>query len=50
MGAVWGMLPSIMFFLVALLGFSRHFSLTLVLPVSFGVWLTGAIIHQRFLG
>lgn len=48
-GALWGILPSIMFFLVALFCFSRHFSLTVVLSASFGVWLAGAFIHQWLL-
>ena len=49
MGAVWGMLPSILFFVAALYCFSRQFSLALVLTVSFGVWLAGAAAHQLIL-
>ena len=48
-GAVWGILPSIMFFLVALYCFKRHMSLPVVLVSSFSVWLIGAFIHQWFL-
>lgn len=48
-GAVWGTLPSIAFFGVAFLCFSRNLSLPLVLGVSFGVWLAGAFIHQHLL-
>jgi uncharacterized membrane protein (GlpM family) len=45
-GAVWGILPSIAFYLVALLCFSRHFSLPVTLAASFAAWLVGALIHQ----
>jgi len=48
-GALWGILPSIAFYLVALFCFSRHCSLPVTLSGSFGVWLVGAIIHQRLL-
>lgn len=49
-GALWGILPSILFFLVAYLCFERHFSLTIVLVASFGIWLVGAFVHQLILG
>ena len=49
LGAVWGTLPSILFFVVALFCFSRQFSLATVLSASFGVWLAGAVIHQMLL-
>ena len=45
-GALWGILPSILFFLVALLCFKRQVSLPGVLASSFGVWLLAAIVHQ----
>ncbi len=45
-GALWGILPSILFFLVALLCFKKHFSLPAVIVSSFGVWLIAAFIHQ----
>ncbi|MGD9041890.1 MAG: DUF3147 family protein [Desulfobacteraceae bacterium] len=48
-GALWGILPSILFFLVAYLCFERHFSLTIVLIASFGIWLVGAFVHQFML-
>jgi F0F1-type ATP synthase assembly protein I len=48
-GALWGILPSILFFLVAFLCFKKHFSLAVVLPASFGIWLIGAFIHQWLL-
>lgn len=47
-GALWGILPSIAFYLVALFCFSRHLSLAIVLSASFGIWILGALIHQRF--
>ena len=48
-GALWGILPSILFFIVILLCFKKHFSLPVVLSIGFGVWLIGAFIHQMFL-
>lgn len=48
-GALWGILPSILFFLVAFLCFRKHLALPVVLSASFGVWLLGALVHQWFL-
>ena len=48
-GALWGIVPSILFFLVAYIGFRRHMSLPVVLVSSFAVWLAGAFVHQLFL-
>ena len=45
-GALWGILPSILFFLVALLCFKKQISLPGVLASSFGIWLLAAIVHQ----
>jgi len=49
-GALWGIIPSILFFLVAFLCFRRQLSLWIVLGASFAVWLIAAFIHQRLLG
>lgn len=48
-GAIWGILPSILFFVVAFLCFKKHFSLPVVLVSSFGVWLGAAFVHQWML-
>lgn len=48
-GALWGILPSIFFFLVAFFCFKKHLSLPVVLIASFGVWAGAAIIHQWIL-
>ena len=45
-GALWGILPSILFFLVAFFCFRKHLSLPTVLISSFGVWLAAAFVHQ----
>ena len=47
--AIWGILPSILFFLVALLCFTRHFGLGVVLSAGFAAWLVGACLHQWLL-
>lgn len=49
-GAMWGILPSLLFFMVAFLCFSKGYSLPIVLSTSFGVWLLGAFVHQWLLG
>ncbi len=48
-GALWGILPSIIFYIVALLCFKKHMPLSLVLTCSFGAWIAAALIHQWFL-
>lgn len=48
-GAIWGILPSILFFLVALYCFKKNFSLSIVLIFSFAAWTGAAIIHQWLL-
>jgi uncharacterized membrane protein (GlpM family) len=48
-GAIWGILPSILFFLVAFYCFKRNFSLPIVLVLSFTAWTVAAIIHQWLL-
>lgn len=45
-GALWGILPSILFFIVALFCFKKELSLPIVLASSFGVWLVAACVHQ----
>ena len=48
-GAIWGIVPSILFFLVALICFRKNLPLAFVLSASFGVWLCGAVVHQLLL-
>lgn len=48
-GAIWGILPSILFFLVAFLCFKKGIALPFALSASFGVWLIGALVHQWLL-
>jgi len=48
-GALWGIVPSILFFLVAFICFRRHLPLWLVLCSSFAVWFVAAFIHQWLL-
>ena len=40
-GALWGILPSILFFVVALICFKKQASLGVVLGASFGIWYVG---------
>lgn len=48
-GALWGIVPSILFFLVALVCIQRHLPLGLILAFSFGAWLLAAAVHQMIL-
>jgi uncharacterized membrane protein (GlpM family) len=48
-GALWGIVPSILFFLVAFVCFQKHLPLWIVLCASFTVWLVAAFIHQWLL-
>ncbi|GLI38109.1 DUF3147 family protein [Geobacter hydrogenophilus] len=48
-GVLWGIIPTVLFFVVALFLFRRQLPLPLVLAASFGVWLAGAAMHQYFL-
>ena len=45
-GALWGILPSILFFVVAYLCFRKQLALWIVLCASFAVWLIAAVVHQ----
>jgi uncharacterized membrane protein (GlpM family) len=45
-GAFWGMLPSVLFFLVAFICFKRHWSLAPTLIACFATWGAGALIHH----
>jgi len=48
-GALWGIVPSILFFLVAFICFRKQLSLWIVLCASFAVWLIAAFVHQWLL-
>ena len=48
-GALWGIVPSVLFFLVAFICFHKRLSLPIVLCASFAVWLIAAAVHQLLL-
>jgi uncharacterized membrane protein (GlpM family) len=48
-GALWGILPSILFFVVVFICFKKQLPLPTVLAAGFGVWLVAAFFHQWFL-
>ncbi len=48
-GAFWGIIPSMLFFLVVYLCFKRELPLPIVLGSGFAAWLAGAFLHQFFL-
>ncbi len=49
-GALWGIIPSILFFVAAFICFRKELSLWIVLCASFGVWVAAAFVHQLLLG
>jgi uncharacterized membrane protein (GlpM family) len=49
-GALWGCLPSILFFIAALICFKRDLPLPVVLAACFSIWFCAALIHQWILG
>jgi uncharacterized membrane protein (GlpM family) len=48
-GALWGMIPSLIFYLIALFCFRRHLPLAIALSASFAAWLGAAFIHHLLL-
>ena len=48
-GVLWGIIPTILFFLVAFVCFQKQFPLWMALCISFAVWLIGAFFHQLLL-
>jgi len=48
-GALWGIVPTILFFIAAFVCFRNDLTLPVTLSVSFAVWLMGAILHQWLL-
>ncbi len=45
-GALWGILPTFLFFVAAFFCFRKNLSLPITLVASFGVWLGAAVVHQ----
>jgi len=48
-GAVFGILPTMLFFLTCYVCFQRRLSLTAALCAGFAVWIIAALIHQWLL-
>jgi uncharacterized membrane protein (GlpM family) len=48
-GAIFGMIPTVLFFLTALVCFKNQLSLPATLAAGFGVWLAAALVHQWIL-
>jgi uncharacterized membrane protein (GlpM family) len=52
-GAFWGIFPTLLFFLTALICYKKQMALPMVMSLSFGAWFIGALVHQalmRYLG
>lgn len=45
-GVMWGIVPTLLFFVAVYLCFRRALPLPHVLTAGFGVWLAGAVVHQ----
>jgi uncharacterized membrane protein (GlpM family) len=48
-GALWGIVPSILFFVVAYFAFKKQLPFGMILAASFGAWVIGAVVHQLLL-
>lgn len=48
-GAMWGFIPSIMFYLAAFFCLKKQLPLSITLLSSFAAWLVAAVIHQWLL-
>jgi hypothetical protein len=48
-GALWGIGPTILFFLVAWLCLRKGWGMAPVMGASFGAWAMGAVLHQWLL-
>lgn len=45
-GALWGLLPTILFFLVAFFCFRKGLPLLFTIAASFAAWMAAALLHQ----
>ncbi|MBT0651467.1 DUF3147 family protein [Geomobilimonas luticola] len=45
-GVLWGIIPTVLFFVAVWLCFRRQLTLPFALSAGFGVWLAGAVVHQ----
>jgi len=48
-GALWGIIPSILFFTTAYLCFKKGLPFSVIMVAAFSVWIVGAFIHQWYL-
>jgi len=48
-GALFGVFPSILFYLAAWICFRRGMGLAVALGAGFGIWIIGAVVHQLLL-
>lgn len=48
-GVIWGIIPTALFFAVALLCLRRGMTLPFAVAASFAVWAAGAAVHQWLL-
>ena len=45
-GALWGIVPSILFFAAAFVCFKKNLPLPITLLISSGIWIISAFVHQ----
>ncbi len=48
-GVLWGIIPTVLFFIAALLCLKRQISILPTVAVSFAIWLIAAVVHQLIL-
>jgi uncharacterized membrane protein (GlpM family) len=47
-GVLWGIIPTVFFFITVFLCFKKQISILPTAAVSFTIWLIAAIVHQIF--
>lgn len=48
-GALWGIVPTVLFYIVAFSCLRKHLSMWVVLCTSFAIWFVAALVHQWLL-
>jgi uncharacterized membrane protein (GlpM family) len=48
-GVLWGVIPTVLFYVVAYICLSKRLSFGAAIAAGFGVWLIGATVHQWLL-
>lgn len=48
-GVLWGIIPTVLFFVAVYICFRKQLPFTLIMSAGFGAWIAGALVHQWLL-